>query len=128
MKEEEIVERGREKLGNKMTEAQVKRYWRVSDQFGVHTVVQADGITVSERGDLTFHREGEGSWSSPHTVNKHFWRAVTECDQEGKPLWSRDMPKKVLQVEPDISSADIEALKGYIESVTDSAIRKAMED
>jgi hypothetical protein len=110
------------------TEEKAKRYWRVPDQFGNHTIIQADGFAISERGDLAFHSDTSASWQRPHTVNKHFWRAVTECDQEGKPLWSRDVPGKTVNIEADFTGADIEVLKKLIESMTDSAIRKAVED
>ena len=105
-----------------------RRYWRVSDQFGATTIIQADSYVVNERGDLSFHYDESGVWGPMHTTNKHFWRAVTECDQEGKPLWSREIPETAINIEADISSADIEALDSYIKSTTESAIRKAMED
>ena len=113
-----------------MTEEQdeVIRYWRVTDEYDKYTIIQANGFAVSERGDLAFHSDTSASWQKPHTVNKHFWRAVTECDKDGRPLWSKELPESATTLSSvTLGARSFESLKDYIESVTDSAIRKARE-
>lgn len=104
------------------------RYWRVTNEYDKHTIVHADRFTVDSRGNLVFYSSDHEEWGTTHTINKHYWQAVTECDKDGTPLWSRAMPENIISIESDISHADIEALSSYIESVADSAIRKATED
>lgn len=110
------------------------KYWLVSDQFGGHAVIQASGYAIDAKGNLEFHlgTEGDVLWETAnHTTNGHFWRSVTQCDSDGTPLWQRDVHQDNINVKkPDIniSSADVEALAEYIDTVALRAIRNATKD
>ena len=111
-----------------------KHIWRISRHEEEPIFITADALTIYSEGTLVFSSIHEKDMltgkEQSHTthVESGYWSAVTECDYNGTPLWIVDMEKDEPEVASEVTQADLNALKALIGGLTDSAIRKALED
>ena len=96
-------------------------YWRITFYNQEKEYVQADIFEVNKDNSLVFKRmvdhdfvTDRKKYAINHVINRELWASVTECNEDGKPLWL------VAKEETDLPDADtdleLEALRLLIKS------------
>ena len=112
-----------------------KHIWRIS-RYGEEEpiFITADTLSVHSDGTLVFssiHERdmltGKETVHTTHIEPGNSWSAVTECDDNGTPVWIVDMERDEPEESVEIIDADLDVLKALIEELVGSAIRKAVD-
>ena len=97
------------------------RYWRITMYNQEREYVKADILEVDRNNSLVFKRmtifdaalNKATGYIVSHTVDRDQWKAVTECNKHGVPLWEFEYAGPVLGEDPEDGETDyeIEALR-----------------